>query len=365
MKLPTPTRTASGGWRVQVTASNGKRVSITAQTKSEVMEKMIAIKSGKVIPAKQDPTLHDAIDAYISDRQNILSPSTIKGYREIQRLRFQAYMHYRLSKLPLQSMVNTESVHCSPKTVKNAYSLVKSCLRLYSIPFDDVLLPKQAPKERNFLQPEQLAAFIQAIEGTQYELPILLACHGLRRSEVLAVKRSDIQHGYIHVSGARVRNEKGIMIYKPTNKTTASVRNVPIMAQRLVILASHIDSDYLCPNSPERIRRAINSICKALGFPQVGWHGLRHSFASLMYYCAISPLEACRIGGWSNVNTMLKIYTHLSELENHDAENKLRSFLSPNSAKKVQSITPTLSTAPLSNLSYSPQPAKTTLPGER
>lgn len=324
MTLPTPRLLPSGSWRIQTTIE-GKRVSITATTKKECQEHFIAIKAGKEKLHGNNPTLYDGIDGYINSRRNILSPSTIKGYKEIQRMRFKAYMHVRLSKLPLQSMINEECINVSPKTVKNAYGLVKAVLTFYGFDVPKVLLPKVQKKEKEFLDPEQLKRFIRAIEGNVYEYQILLACHGLRRSEALS-HYTYVQNGYIHIEGSVVRNENGELIHKTTNKTIQSRRTVPVMVQRLSILACNGTMVEICPNSPERIRRAINAVCRQNNLPAVGWHGLRHSYASLMYYLGISVKEACKLGGWSNINTMMEIYTHLSELENRTAENKLISF---------------------------------------
>jgi len=52
--------------------------------------------------------------------------------------------------------------------------------------------------------------------------------------------------------------------------------------------------------------------------PEVGIHGLRHSFASACYFLRIPSKTVMRLGGWSDDGTMNRIYTHLAkkELEN-------------------------------------------------
>ena len=56
-------------------------------------------------------------------------------------------------------------------------------------------------------------------------------------------------------------------------------------------------------------------MCRKNGLPEVGLHGLRHSFASLAYHLGISERVAMRIGGWSNTATMHEIYTHLASAD--------------------------------------------------
>ena len=59
----------------------------------------------------------------------------------------------------------------------------------------------------------------------------------------------------------------------------------------------------------------INRICKKEGLPEVGVHGLRHSFASLAYHLGVPEKIAMEIGGWANSQTMHKIYTHISKAD--------------------------------------------------
>ena len=55
-------------------------------------------------------------------------------------------------------------------------------------------------------------------------------------------------------------------------------------------------------------------------------HGLRHSFASLCHHIGIPEMECARMGGWSDLGTMRKIYTHLSADQLDDAADQLRRF---------------------------------------
>ena len=64
--------------------------------------------------------------------------------------------------------------------------------------------------------------------------------------------------------------------------------------------------------------------------PPVGVHGLRHSFASLAslaYHLQIPEQIAMEIGGWSDIGTMRKIYTHIAQQDMERYETKLQDFL--------------------------------------
>ncbi len=333
MKVPQPKKLPSGKWRLQVMVG-GERISITESTEQRCKDKALLIKAQgrNGILKPRDPssmTLREAMDNYILIHSNILSPATITGYREIQRLRFQSVTDSPINNVgSWQAVVNAEAKDVSPKTVKNAWSFAHSALAEAGVPENDikVKLPKIIKEERPFLDHEQIKAFLEGIKGKECELAALLALHSLRRSEVLDVEKSDIVKGVIHVRGACVRNEHNEFIHKKENKTESSKRDIPIIIPRLSDLAKDAAPGYLVTVHPSSTYRQINRICASLGLPEVGWHGLRHSFASLCYHLNIPALVTKDLGGWKDINTVLKIYTHLADSDKEDAAVALKDF---------------------------------------
>jgi len=74
--------------------------------------------------------------------------------------------------------------------------------------------------------------------------------------------------------------------------------------------------------SPDTIRGQVNRVCEKNGLPLVGVHGLRHSFASLAYHLGVPEKVTMEIGGWSDSQTMRKIYTHIaqSDMKRYEAQ---------------------------------------------
>ena len=68
----------------------------------------------------------------------------------------------------------------------------------------------------------------EAVCGKDCELPALLALHGLRRSELLALTADKITGDMITVSGSMVFNANGQLVLKSTNKNETSQRTVCI-----------------------------------------------------------------------------------------------------------------------------------------
>ena len=136
MKYPKAKKLPSGKWHCRVRVQ-GRDVSITCQTKDEAVAEAMAVKAGIRQGVMNEParrrslTVYQAMDEYIEARQNVLSPSTIRGYRIIQKHRFQQYRNYRIGDISAakwQKIVNEEARLCSAKTLKNAWGFMASVI---------------------------------------------------------------------------------------------------------------------------------------------------------------------------------------------------------------------------------------------
>lgn len=326
MKTPKARKLPSGSWFCRVRV-NGKDIPITRPTEKEAVAEAMAIKAGIAqsrVPANKQ-TVTQAIDAYIEARQNILSPATIRGYRAIQKGRFQKVMHkavHSITQEQWQRVVDAESRICSAKTLKNAWGFLTSVILEATGQKVTVRLPQLIPNERPWLTPEQIPIFVEAIRGRSIEIPALLALSSLRRSELIGLrwKDVDLSKDVLYVSGAAVVNEHGQMVHKRETKNKTSRRIVPIIPPlKAALEQADKKGDHVVTMTPNGIYTHINRVCKAAGLPEVGFHGLRHSFASLAYHLQMPEKVAMEIGGWANDQTMRKIYTHLAreDLKKH------------------------------------------------
>lgn len=220
-----------------------------------------------------------------------------------------------------QLAVNREAKLCSAKTLKNAWVLVSSVVSEQTGRRPKVMLPQIVKNERPFLEPEQIKPFIEAVKGTDVEIAALLALSSLRRSELLALtwKNVDLKKKLIHVSGSAVPNEDNVLVYRAENKNQSSNRIIPIMINELYDAlkaaksAAKSKDEYVVAIPPKTLWARINGVCEKNGLPKVGVHGLRHSFVSLCYHLGVPEKIAMQIGGWSDFETMRKIYTHIAQ----------------------------------------------------
>lgn len=322
MKIPKARQLPSGAWFCRVRVGD-QDISITRPTEKEAVAEAMAIKAG-IKEAETRPqriTLTQAIDDYIDARRNLLSPSTIRGYKAIQKYRFQSMMRKDITLVSpdqWQRAVNAEARLVSVKTLTNSWRFISSVISEATGKYVKVHLPQMVPNEHPWLTPEQIPIFVEAAKGTKVEVPALLALSSLRRSELLELKWKDVdlKKKIIQVNGAAVIDENGKLIRKKETKNTTSRRTVPIIPPlENALRNAPRTGDYVVNMSPAWMYASINRICEENGLPKVGIHGLRHSFASLAFHLNMPEQIAMRIGGWANDQTMKKIYTHLAQAD--------------------------------------------------
>lgn len=337
MRIPKATKLSSGMWSIQLRLGGVSRT-ITAESKRKV-ENMATLykseyKNGLIEPVRasqgiKKPTLRSAMESYISVLTNVLSPSTIRGYDTIARTRFKAWADMRLDDIKdWQEVLNEEAETCSAKTLKNAWSFAKGAIERQGVKIGKVTLPSVAKKEHTFLDVEEAKRFVRLLKGTDIEAVCLLALHSLRRSEILALTKADInlnegQYGMIHVNGAAVLDKNNVLVEKDTNKTDLSTRSIPILIPRLrEVINEHPDGKFITVN-PHAVWRKINKFCEKNGFPILGFHGFRHTFVVIAFDAGLNAFTTQRVGGWSNPNTVNDIYYHLSLRQKNEAFEKI------------------------------------------
>lgn len=337
MYIPEPKETPSG-WRIQLRI-NGQSIPVLADTPKECKRQAALIKAqaqaaGKPVK-KCDLTLSQAIDAYIAERSNTLSPSTVRGYRIIQRTRFQSTMPRVLSRISpseWRGIVNDELGIVSRKTVKNAWAFIKSVLSAQGIDVDNAVKVSQPRKKRdaNWLEPDEIKKFVAAAADDPLCVPMLLALMSMRISEIDALRWENIDpHAdFIHTTGARIRNENNEYVLKAEQKNLESDRNVPLLIPELraAIIRDWKPEGKVLSVCQTTLRCAVERTCARAGVKRVTVHQLRHSFASLSAHLRIPAEISMEIGGWNNDKIMKEIYTHIARSDIERYKNEMWNF---------------------------------------
>ena len=323
MKVPKARKVSSGNWFIQLRLG-GENINITATTEKECTRQAQFVKAeyltGKRQPPEPEgekyPTLAEAIDLYLAARDSALSPATVRGYTRIKANRQRSLSD--ITDEDYLDACNQEAKLCAAKTLKNAWSFVRSVVEYTTGKKPpDAPLPQVIPNVRPFLDADEIQIFRNAVRGNQYEIPILLALTSLRRSEIMALRweNVDLKRRRILVKGAAVYDKDDKLVQKPENKNQSSTRYVPILMDELfeALKAAKKPSGLIVTCNPNTIWANIRRICKRNDLPPVGIHGLRHSFASLAYHLQVPDKYTMAIGGWNDERTMKKIYTHIAQ----------------------------------------------------
>lgn len=323
MKIPKARRLPSGSWFIQL-RMNGESISITKPTEKEAVAEAAAVKAGLVRATKTpvaDRSLTEAIDLWIESNNNRLSPATVRGYRICQEHGFPSLMRMKCSAITdkhIERAVNAECRRYKAKTIVNRWRFIAQVLTWATGKTYPTKLPQVVRPDIDFLDQDELQTFLDYIKGKPGELEALLALSSLRRSEIAALNWDngdiDLKHRWVRVRGAVVQDEDNHYVWKITTKNNTSRRDVPMIDPLFDALNAVENKTGPVVNvRPATMLRRINKACAAAGVPEVGCHGLRHSFASLCHMLNIPPQVAMEIGGWADRATMDRIYTHVSK----------------------------------------------------
>ena len=345
LSKPRPVELPSGMWRCQIMVE-GERISFVHEDPEVAHATILAMKVG-ALDRKKDVEerrsgnfpLSDAIDEYIRIRENVLSPSTIHGYKEIKKNRFPELMVMKVREITqgdIQMAVNEDAAKVGYKTISNGLGLVVSVLADYGISIDvkRIRMPQRKKQEHKFLEENGLIELFDAIRGCFAELPILLAVWlGLRRSEIMGLCWDcvNFETGKITIRRTYVKDKEKGYILRDEMKTTASRRTLDCPGYILAKLEEYQPDEKLRsgrifrmhPNTPYEV---LKDICKRNDIEFVGIHGLRHTNASVMMALGVMDKYIMAEGGWSTDYTMKNVYQHLFQSGRVDAKQKRDSF---------------------------------------
>lgn len=308
-------RLKSGNFRAKAydyTDEEGKKHyrSFTAPTKREAERMAHEFLHNRDRSRQSDLTVAEAIEGYITAKQNILSPSTIKGYRAVQRNQFSRINSRPIKYLTtpeLQTFVSHLTENNTSKTVHNVYGLLSASLSFY---MPDVIfrvtLPRIVKKRQSAPSDDDVRALFNAA-GEKLKKCIALAAFGsLRRGEICAVKFRDIESNIIYIHADMVQAPDKSWVYKDSPKTSESVRYVKVPQKVIEMLGTGDPDDYVIDLYPNNISDSFLRLKKKLGIEGIRFHDLRHYFASIGVALSIPDTYLSDFGGWRRGSTVLK-----------------------------------------------------------
>ncbi|MCL4935339.1 tyrosine-type recombinase/integrase [Streptococcus suis] len=349
-----------------VDAITGKKVktNITGRTKKEVKNKtQQAIATFKTDGATryQSATItnyQELAELWWNSYKHTVKPNTRGNVKTLlNRHVIPLFGAYKLDKLTtplLQSIVikladkaNTgeagaylhyDKIHALNKRILQ-YGVVMQVLP-YN-PAREVILPRNAKKATRkkvkHFNDEQLKQFLDYLDSLDltnyrnlYEVTLykFLLATGCRINEVLALHWSDIDLNNATVSITKTLNRYG-SINSP--KSNASIRDIDIDSQTVAMMKEYrrrqiqeawtlgrsetvVFSDFIHDYPEDKtLGNRLTTRLRNIGLPNIGFHGFRHTHASLLLNSGIPYKELQHRLGHSRISMTMDIYSHLSK----------------------------------------------------
>lgn len=306
------TKLPSGNYRIRYSV-NGERKAFTIDHKPTKTEALRLISERSNI-SKPKYTFRNACEAYIDVKSNSLSPSTIRGYRGLLKQISDPLLDTKLESVTLhmiQFELDTYANNRSSKSIRNMSGFIMGVMRYYGSDLPSPRVPKKDKKLPYIPTKEEVSAIYSEAKGSKYEIALLLAGMGLRRSEICALTLQDLRDNTLTINKAKVQGYGEEWHIKGT-KTADSTREIvlPDYIAELIRTTGTIYDGY-----PSAINQYLHKCQDKLSIERFSLHKLRHFFASYLHDLGYSDKQIESMGGWKTDNVMKTVYTHALEME--------------------------------------------------
>lgn len=186
---------------------------------------------------------------------------------------------------------------------------------------------KQPPASFDFLDFEEaerlLAGAAKVDDPWSAMIPIALFT-GLRLGELLALQWDDVDLPRRRLHVRRAMDGRGVL--KPPKSNRARVVDLPMRAVAVFKEHRHLRGPFVfCMHNGRPVRHGeceskgmdavddgpLARVCRRVGLRRIGWHGLRHTYASHLAMLGAKPGEVQELLGHASYS-MTQRYSHLS-----------------------------------------------------
>ncbi len=228
----------------------------------------------------------------------------------------------------------------SPRTVQRARAVLRralnQALKWGMVPRNVATLvdpPRSRTPRFTTLRPEQGRVLLDAARGDRFEALYRVALSlGLRQGEALGLRWEDVelQAGTLRVAVALQRFDGKLQLVEPKTDRSRRVLSVPTalvsalkahrarqLQERLLAGDRWRDSGLVftsrigTPLEPRNVTRAYKALLTRAGLPDIRFHDLRHSCASLLVAQGLHPRVVMETLGHSQISLTMNTYAHV------------------------------------------------------
>ena len=248
-------------------------------------------------------------DKYIRSKENVLSPSTIGGYRKIVRClsaEFKAKQFYDIQQIDIQNEINRYAVDHAPKSVRNLHGFISAVFAVFRPNMNiSTTLPQKRKFDRNLPTTDDVKRILDASKGTKYHIPFQLAVLGMRRSEICAATVDDLDGNILRINKATVYDENNQIIVRDNTKTEESTREIYLPDS---LVAEIKDAGTIFDMTPSLLVKTLHSYQDKLQIPRFRLHDLRAYYVSYAHSLGIPDVYIMKNGGWKTDYVMKSVY---------------------------------------------------------
>jgi integrase len=295
-----------------------------------------SFKKKKQQPATEVPFLRDWIREFIAVYATTNNKHTeVKSKESICRNHLIPAMgHFRLDRIGKPQIERYKAIKVSQglaaKTINNHLTVLRKMLVVAHewdlidfVPHIQWL--KTVPPDFDFLDFDEAERLFASADGKWRPMILFAARTGLRLGELrgLTWRNVDLQRGRVTVMQSYVRGRIG-----PTKNNR--VRTIPVSGETLSTLKEHrkrsgsfvFGNGNGDPVAAMTSRRALHRACGAAELRQIGWHTLRHSFASHLVMKGVPLKVVQELMGHATIEMTMR-YAHLAPSALDDAIERL------------------------------------------
>ncbi len=364
-------RRTGGGWMGQYvvhTAEGRKRRTVYGRTRAEVAKKL-----ARALSQREDGLVFDAGNLKLGEYLERWLKDSVQG-----NVRSRTHANYQLQvrrhivpalgsiKLKALSPAHVQGLYrqkldsgLSPASVRYIHAVLhralKQALRWGLIPrnvSEAVDLPKLVNAEVDALLPKEARAFLEAARGDRFEaLYVVAVTTGMRRGELLGLRWSDVTlDGTAMLRVARqlqrMRDGSGLQFVPPKSGKGRTIR-LPLrtveglkahrarQAEEKLRAGSLYRDDGLVfatevgtPLEPSNIdRRSFKPLLTKAGLPDMRFHDLRHTCATVLLTEGVNPKFVQELLGHADVGLTLGTYSHFLPSMGDQTANAMESAL--------------------------------------